>query len=293
MKKNTTAAQTSSVGRQARLQASAEPYGDAKRKRGQRSQPKASTSQAKASASQTSAAAVPIPAPTPHPGNGAVPYRDLCTRTSRNIHPHVKPRSDFELCCLAERAYEGSVEEIYARLDKQYANYIAIDGKEETDRLTAKILNTYMEPTGIKPRPGEQSPRIIIRPIPDTQYSLRLFPGSLTSSEYCLDFVDNETGAPVNSAFEFELWAVPDWDNPLAGLPIVQKMRSIENAHNIDTKDIRPGQEKFILRDGQTCVLARPGKMKIRFEVPIRPRPASETVQEEQMLVLDIPKFVD
>lgn len=36
-------------------------------------------------------------------------------------------------------------------MDKQYADYIAIDGKEETDRLTAKILNTYMEPTGVSP----------------------------------------------------------------------------------------------------------------------------------------------
>ncbi|KAH9850219.1 hypothetical protein C2E23DRAFT_870176 [Lenzites betulinus] len=282
MKKKTTAAKTSS------------PYGDAKRKRGQRSQPKASTSQAKASVSQTSAAAVPIPAPAPHPGNGAVPYRDLCTRTSRNIHPHVKPRNDFDLCCLAERNYKGTLEEIYAELDKEYAQNIAWDGKEVIDERVKIMLDMYMEPTGIKPRPGETSPYIHIRPIPDTQYSLRLFPGSLTNSEYCLDFVDNATGAPVNSPFEFELWGVPDWDNPLAGLPIVQKMRSIENAHNIKTKDIRPGHEKFILRDGQTLVLARPGKMKIRFKgVPIRRRPESEQVQEEHMLVLDLPKFID
>lgn len=108
-----------------------------------------------------------------------------------------------------------------------------------------------------------------------------------------MDFIDNATGVPVNSPFEFELWGVPDWDNPLAGLPIVQKMRSIENAHNIKTKDIRPGHEKFILRDGQTCVLARPGHTKIRFKVPIRRRPESEQVQEEHMIVFDLPKFID
>ncbi|KAI9060941.1 hypothetical protein FKP32DRAFT_1594940 [Trametes sanguinea] len=147
-----------------------------------------------------------------------------------------------------------------------------------------------MEPTGMKPRPGEVSKYVHVRPIPDSKYSIRLFPGSISAAEYCMDFIDSATGEPVNSPFEFELWGVSDPDTPWLGMPS-QQLRSIERTHGIKQEDIRPGHEKFILRDGLTCVLIRPGKPGVRFTVPVRRRP--ETQPQPEVHILDFPKVID
>lgn len=131
---------------------------------------------------------------------------------------------------------------------------------------------------------------VFVRPIPDSEYSFRLFPGSFSAAEYCMDFVDTATGEPVNSPFEYELWGVPDPDAPWLSMPITGKLHSIERAHGIKQKDIVPGEEKFVLRDGQTCVLMRPGKRPLRFTVPLR---KAETVPVvEDVDVADLPKIV-
>lgn len=127
-----------------------------------------------------------------------------------------------------------------------------------------------------------------IRPIPDSKYSLRLFPGSLSVAEYCLDFVDSATGEPINSPFEYELWGVPDPDTPWLSMPIIGKLRSIERGHGIKQEDILPGREKFVLRDGQTCILMRPGKRPARFTVPLRKLELTDVVEDVD--VIDLPK---
>ncbi len=131
---------------------------------------------------------------------------------------------------------------------------------------------------------------MFVRPIPDCKYSLRLFPGSLSAAEYCLDFVDSATGEPVNSPFEYELWAVPDPDTPWLSMPITGKLRSIERGHGIKQEDILLGEEKFVLRDGQTCVLMRSGKQPVRFTVPLRRVETTDVV--EDVYVIDLPKVV-
>ncbi len=130
---------------------------------------------------------------------------------------------------------------------------------------------------------------MFVRPIPDSKYSLRLFPGSLSAAEYCLDFVD-AAGKPVNSPFEFELWGVPDPDAPWLSIPAAGKLRSAEHTFGFKQKDILPGAEKFILRDGQTCVLMRPGKRPLRFTVPLR-KVESDVVEDVD--VVDLPRVVE
>lgn len=134
---------------------------------------------------------------------------------------------------------------------------------------------------------------MFIRPIPDSKYSLRLFPGSFSAAEYCLDFVETATGKPVNSPFEYELWGVPnpDADTPWLSIPMCGKLRSIERSHGIKQADILPGEEKYILRDGQTCVLARPGKRSLRFTVPVRKMKSAEVVDD--MDVVDLPRYIE
>ncbi|KAI0364537.1 hypothetical protein BV20DRAFT_983114, partial [Pilatotrama ljubarskyi] len=138
-----------------------------------------------------------------------------------------------------------------------------------------------------KPRTGDKL--VYTRPTPDSKCSIRLFPGAQHAAEYCMDFVKTATGQPVNSPFEFELWSVPDPDTPWLTAPMIMQLRTAESAHRIKQEDIPPGEEKFTLRDGQTCMLIRPGKVSIRFTVPVRP--LSQTVlPDEEVIVLDFPK---
>ena len=140
----------------------------------------------------------------------------------------------------------------------------------------------------MKPLPKEVNKYVYIRSIPDTKYSIRLFPGSISAAEYCLDFVDSATGEPVNSPFEFELWAVENPETPWLSMPVTMQMRSIEYAHGIKQADILPGHEKFILRDGLTCVLIRPGKPKIQFTVPVRKLPDQAKAAPEDVVILAV-----
>ena len=131
---------------------------------------------------------------------------------------------------------------------------------------------------------------MFVRPIPDSEYSIRLWPGVTTSREYCLDFVHSATGEATNSPFEYELWSLPDPD-ALFSLPPM-RLSSLENGFGVKTPDIRPGEEKFVLKEGLTCMLARPGKRGLRFTVPMRRRESSHS-QADDFDVLDLPKIVD
>ncbi|KAI0642811.1 hypothetical protein C8Q79DRAFT_1012831 [Trametes meyenii] len=257
------------------------PYGTAKRTPKRTSKP--------------STAPLPLSVPSSSsssrlPGPPSTEFRKTCLDKIRERYPGLKPRSDWDILQLAStETRPGTHAEIFAGLDKELAEDIEAFGDEINDNVKT-LLDTYMEPTGIKPPPGTSNDLIFIRPIPDSQYSIRLFPGSYSNREYCLDFLDTETGKPVNSPFEYELWAIPDPDAPWLSLPMSGKLHSIERTHGIKQGDILPGCEKFILRDGQTCMLARPGRQPVRFTVPLR-RYGPE-VEAESMVVLDLPRVV-
>ncbi|OJT05947.1 hypothetical protein TRAPUB_3134 [Trametes pubescens] len=226
------------------------------------------------------------------PAPGAVHYRKLCEENVRRRYPGLEPRNDFDLVQLSSAQYKGTHAEIFAELDNDLAETSEDFGYEYMMENSTSLLETYVEPTGVKPGTSAlfDDKFVFVRPIPDSKYSLRLFPGSISAAEYCLDFVDSATGEPVNSPFEYELWAVPDPDAPWLSLPITGKLRSIERGHGIKQADILPGREKFILRDGQTCVLMRPGKQPVRFTVPLRRVETTDVV--EDVYVIDLPKVV-
>ncbi|KAI0715191.1 hypothetical protein C8Q76DRAFT_619302, partial [Earliella scabrosa] len=121
-----------------------------------------------------------------------------------------------------------------------------------------------------KPVPGD--PGILIHPIPGTQYALRLWPGSLTRREYCVDFVyAHDTFTPVNTPPEFELYSqlpatLPSW------LQIVpQRAVSLERTIRGDG-EIKAGTEKYVFADGLRCILVYPGADEpVRVDIPIRP----------------------
>ncbi|KAL1950998.1 hypothetical protein VTO73DRAFT_147 [Trametes versicolor] len=267
-----------------------QPYDNAKRPRKRTIKAQKSIAPpilAPASASSNISSTHPRPAP------GAVQYRKLCIEQVHKLYPGIEARSDFDLERLSSRRYKGDPAEIYAALDKDLASNARAHGYEYIMECARKLMDSYIEPTGMKPGTSVyfDDKGVFVRPIPDSKYSLRLFPGSLSAAEYCLDFVDSATGKPVNSPFEYELWGVPDPDAPWLSMPITAKLRSIERGHGIKQKDIRPGAEKFVLRDGQTCVLMRPGKRPARFTVPLRRVETAGVVEDVD--VIDLPKVVD
>ncbi|KAI0355448.1 hypothetical protein OH77DRAFT_1480059 [Trametes cingulata] len=272
------------------------PYDPSKRGRKTRAQPKTLKHEAPAQSSAVSASAPAVPSPSlalpiPTSSTGSVLYRDFCKELVKSRYPGIEPRNDWELVFMAGSSLQGTAEEVYAELDREYLRDLNFNGSDTLEWLVSETLSRHVEPTGIKPPPKVTNKYVHVRPIPDTPYSIRLFPGSLSAAEYCLDFVHSASGEPVNSPFEFELWGVPDPETPWLSMPMTQRIRSIEHTHGVKQEDVLPGHEKFILRDGLTCVLVRPGKPKIRFTVPVRKSPAaSEPAQE--VVVLDFPKVI-
>ncbi|OSD05434.1 hypothetical protein PYCCODRAFT_1465330 [Trametes coccinea BRFM310] len=227
----------------------------------------------------------------PNPGKGAILFREACIHNIEIRNPGITPHNDWELLELSSQAYKGTPDEVYALLDELHAAEIEMVGAETLEWSCVEMLNTWVEPSGEKPLPGETSKYIFVRPIPESEYSIRLFPGSISAAEYCMDFVDSATGKPVNSPFEFELWGIPDPETPWLGMPICQQMHSIERIHGIKQEDILPGHEKFILRDGQTFALIRPGKIGMRFTAPVREQP--ETEPRPEIHVVDLPRVIE
>ncbi|KAI0351333.1 hypothetical protein OH77DRAFT_1439313 [Trametes cingulata] len=265
-----------------------QPYGRSQQRRTRAQAPVSSTSHTSDAPRSKSSPATFNMGPAPIPSSTAVPFRETCLEQIRTRYPGFTPRDDWDILQLGTGPpRKGTHKELYAWLDEWHAQCLEIDPR--IDAGTKQVLDTRMETTGKKPKPGDQY--VYTRPIPHSAYSVRLFPGALDAAEYCMDFVESATGEPANSPFEYELWNIPNPETPGAGvgLPVVGQLRSIERAHGIKQEDILPGAEKFVLCDGQTCMLTRPGMRPVWFTVPIRTQPPSEAL--DAMDKLDFPKI--
>lgn len=107
-------------------------------------------------------------------------------------------------------------------------------------------------------------------PIHGTEYAMRLWPGSFARSEHCLDFIETRTKKPINVPEGYTIWFMPDPSAPwLQGTGPVELV-SIERSFGMLPADIPVGEEKYILKDGMTCMLTRPGARAAIFAVPLR-----------------------
>lgn len=87
--------------------------------------------------------------------------------------------------------------------------------------------------------------------------------------QYCLDFVLSSNHAqPVNSPADFTLWTtIPNYPSlPTKMMQII----SLEEKRGVRRSEIRSGEERFILVEGQHCLLKRPGFKDVSFIVPLR-----------------------
>ncbi len=93
-----------------------------------------------------------------------------------------------------------------------------------------------------------------------------------------MDFVRTADGMPANSPFECSFFSVPGSSTPSCQLSAggVERLFSLERSFGIKQAGIPLGEEKWVLRDGQTCVLECKykgeggGEMiaRVRFMVP-------------------------
>lgn len=138
-------------------------------------------------------------------------------------------------------------------------------------------------------KPVESTEHVYVRPIPNSEHSVRLWPGDARVGEFCMDFVHSETKEAVNSPFEYELWSVPNPAAPWLPTPTL-RLRSLESCFRIAKDSLRAGEEKFVLKEGQTCLLKRPGQKNVRFTVPVWSRASA---QDGNVDVLDFPPVLE
>jgi len=126
-------------------------------------------------------------------------------------------------------------------------------------------------------------------PIPDPLYCFRLWPGPASLKHYYLDFVHaNNPAKAVNSPLEFSLWmpmpSIKSLPSHLIPLP------SLEERMGVRREDIRDGEERFVLVEGQDCFLWV-GRRCIHSSNPASPtlaKPCSPYRFSVKCFVLDI-----
>ncbi|KAI0829038.1 hypothetical protein BC628DRAFT_1417397 [Trametes gibbosa] len=236
------------------------------------------------------------------PYDGTEGSRKRSKKTENSVgsmQPSITPSSapapstyGNEPVLLRRVRFEGSPTEIFAKLEEQLAYNASTHGRDKIIHLSKDLLDTYVAPTGFKPEDPLGDPKFVfVRLVPESKYSIGLFPGSVSAAEYCMDFVESATGKPVNPPFEDELWGITNTETPWLSVSICTNLRSIERVDGIKQNEISPGSEKFVLRDGQTCVLERPGKRPLRFTVPICRREMPAVVETQD--IVELPKFID
>ena len=115
-----------------------------------------------------------------------------------------------------------------------------------------------------------------------------------------MDFIATASGVPINSPIVHELFVT---GAPADALPNLPHSNSHSNAHSRSEEGVEiggqqmtrvfasgggraaPGQEWFVLKDGQTCALRRQGARDVVFQVPVRcEKAAAEDLRDVDVL---------
>ncbi|KAI0639051.1 hypothetical protein C8Q77DRAFT_27903 [Trametes polyzona] len=217
----------------------------------------------------------PVHAPAPATSSTPMRARELCLDYIRGRFPDIQTSSlsGFEIITLATATPEGLNLRVTREWVKEAWKMTVQDchgSEEEALAEVEKVLDEMIVPTGRKPSPKD--PEVKYLPLDGMEHSLRFWPGDIDDAEYCMDFVVTATGEPINVPPGYELWAMPDPRTPWLTVAS-QQILSAEEVMGIPRNKIKPGEEKFILRDGMTCALRRTDStfQDIVFRVPMRP----------------------
>ena len=230
--------------------------------------------------------------------------RDVCIITAQKLYPGFTPQNDFELEILGgSPLMDHEAPSISKWLEDELG--IALEESHTLEKVlenSRRLLDMPVDPTGVrllyfpsvspilstlqlKPKSNDE-PGVYVRAIPDSAYSIRLFPGCRSEGEYCLDFVCTATGEPVNSPFKYELWSAPNRLTPWTFCG-PGRLRTLDAVFGIPAHEVPPGEEKYLVKDGQTYVLKRPKQKGFRFTVPVRVSPVSTS---EAYVDADLPQ---
>ncbi|KAL0954917.1 hypothetical protein HGRIS_003849 [Hohenbuehelia grisea] len=214
------------------------------------------------------------PAPTistPVP-EGSITLREVALEKVQKQLPGFIPRNDLELLVLAATPDGVRIDkdDIHGSLDRHFALVYpecrTLDegvlglGKEVYGRLFDGSPEVV---TGLKPHPRDNNPYIRICPIPNSKYSIRVFPGCPNLRFFCIDLLLTSTGRPVKLPANYELWTLPPADPMFLDIPSIRLQPHERNCPEDD--------EKFVVFDGHRIVLKRPGQPDVRFTMPNRP----------------------
>jgi len=217
-------------------------------------------------------------ASTPTSTHNGITTRGYYQMLAKKNFPNIVATTDTELIMLGSGQFKGKDEDFPAFIKEQNESRLkCMPGDKDinmarSERNRKKRMDAPLVIMGLKPELGIPLEYVRSRPIPNSDYSLRLFSSSRPEAgEFGLDFVHTSTGEPVNSPFEFELWAVSVANASWVPMPR-HRLRSLEEKSGRKTKDLKPGTEKFIVKGGMACVLKRPGFRDVYFKVPVLPR---------------------
>ena len=70
------------------------------------------------------------------------------------------------------------------------------------------------------------------------------------------------------------------------------RVYSLERIYGNRDEDVAPGAEKFLLMDGQTCLLKRPGHRDLRFTIPLRAAAMQAADTGQDVDAIDFPQMI-
>ena len=74
--------------------------------------------------------------------------------------------------------------------------------------------------------------------------------------------------------------------------PAPPRVYSLERIYGNRDEDVAPGAEKFLLMDGQTCLLKRPGHRDLWFTIPLRAAAMQAADAGQDVDEIDFPQMI-
>ncbi|KAJ7627773.1 hypothetical protein DFH06DRAFT_1338948 [Mycena polygramma] len=145
-------------------------------------------------------------------------------------------------------------------LEQQLDDLIMQHGGVDWPESGCVILGTA------KPEMLQNDEGVVIFHIPDTTVGVRVFPGDMHPRDgmFFFDLYDVDKRRPVNTPAAYTFWMIwPRSDKAL---------HSMEEYAGIRREDIKPGEERYSIPEGDACRLKRKGAADFLFRIPVHPK---------------------
>jgi hypothetical protein len=127
----------------------------------------------------------------------------------------------------------------------------------------------------LKPTPGSTSSDVQTHQL-FRDYSVRIWGGGIESlNSFHFDFVDPLTSHPINLPPNWKIFVVsgPFTKFSMYGtapMPLKIEIKSLEAHHGVRSRELRPGEEKYMEGEGARLLVVSPRGEEAVFQLPIR-----------------------